>query len=317
MKAVGFTQFGGPEVLRVVELPEPQAGRGQVRIRVAAADVNPSDILIRSGFALRDHPEYPSAATTYVTGWDAAGVIDQIGEGVRDELALGMPALALVAPRRASGAHAEFVVAAQESVVRAPTGVDLTEASTLLMNALTARTFLDALDLAPGATIAVTGAAGALGGYSVELAKQAGFTVIADASAADTAVVAGFGADHVLARGPRFAERTRRIAPAGVDGMIDAALVYQDAEHAVRDGAIVATAREPVGPPSARGVRRLCFGVQNHVHRTDLLEELRDQAAAGVLTLRVAGVFELGDAADAHRLLEKGGVRGRPVLAFG
>lgn len=99
------------------------------------------------------------------------------------------------------GACAEQVVVPAESVVPAPAGADFPAASTLLMNALTARLALDAIGAPPGATVAVTGAAGAVGGYAVELAKADGLTVIADAAPRDTELVRGFGADHVVERG--------------------------------------------------------------------------------------------------------------------
>jgi NADPH2:quinone reductase len=250
-----------------------------------------------------------------VVGWDAAGVIDEAGEGVRAELAVGAEVIALLAPKLALGAQAEYVVAPAESVVRAPKGADLAAASTLLMNALTARMALEALELPPGATIAVTGAAGAVGGYAVQLAKAAGLTVIADAAPADRDLVIGLGADHVLPRGDGFVERVRELCPGGADGVVDGAVMNEAVAAAVRDGGTIATVQGFTGTAD-RAVRWRPVLVHGRRRDTATLTELRDQAEAGILTLRVAATFPVDEAAAAHRLIEAGGVRGRPVLLF-
>ncbi|MCX5059689.1 zinc-binding dehydrogenase [Streptomyces sp. NBC_00452] len=315
MKAVGFTEFGGPEVMRVLDLPEPHAGPGQVRIKVAAAAVHSSDVNARLGVVAEYSLEWFPPAEKYVVGWDAAGVIDEVGEGVRAELAAGAEVIALLVPKLALGAQAEYVVAPAESVVRAPKGAGPAAASTLLMNALTARMALDALEPAPGATVAVTGAAGAVGGYAVQLAKAAGLTVIADAAQMDRDLVIGLGADHVLPRGDQFAERVRDLCPGGADGIIDGAVMNDAVTAAVRDGGSIASVKGFTGTAD-RGVRWCPVFVHNRVRDTAALTELRDQAEAGILTLRVAATFPVDQAEATHRLFEAGGVRGRPVLLF-
>jgi NADPH2:quinone reductase len=315
VKAVGFTEFGGPEVMRVLDLPEPHAGPGQVRIKVAAAAVHPSDVNARLGVIAEYSAKVFPPAEEYVVGWDAAGVIDEIGEGVRDELAVGAEVIALLEPKLALGAQAEYVVARAESVVRAPKGADPTAASTLLMNALTARMALEALEVSPRATVAVTGAAGAVGGYAVQLAKAAGLTVIADAAETDRDLVIGLGADHVLPRGDGFAERVRDLCPSGTDGIIDGAVMNDTVTSAVRDGGSIATVQGFTGIPD-RGVRWCPVFVSTRLRDTAALTEIRDQAEAGFLTLRVAATFPVDRADEAHRLIEAGGVRGRPVLLF-
>lgn len=315
MKAVGFTEFGGPEVMRVLELPQPHAGPGQVRIKVAAAAVHPSDVNTRLGLTAQYMPDRYPPADQYVVGWDAAGVIDEVGEGVRAELAVGAEVIALLEPRLALGAQAEYVVAPAESVVRAPKEADLTAASTLLMNALTARMALDALELSPGATVAVTGAAGAVGGYAVQLAKAAGLTVIADAADKDRDLVIGLGADHVLPRGDGFAERVRELRPAGADGIVDAGVMNAAVAAGVCDSGTIVPLQGFTGA-SDRGVRWLPVFVNGRVRDTAALTELRDLAESGTLTLRVAATYPAEQAAQAQRLFEVGGVRGRPVLLF-
>ncbi|GAA4535837.1 NADP-dependent oxidoreductase [Amycolatopsis samaneae] len=312
MKAIAVTRYGGPEVLRVLDLPEPHAGPGEVRVRVRAAAVNPADVVLREGgLAARFDLDPP-----YVPGMDVAGVLDEIGEGVATPLALGDRVVAVVVPRgERRGGYAEHVVVPAASVVRAPSEVDDVAASTLLMNGLTARLAIDAPALPPGATVVVTGAAGAVGGYVVPLAKADGLRVVAVAAPADEPLVREFGADEVVARGDGLAARLREVVPGGADGVIDAALVGSSILPALRDGGAFVTVRAYDWEPE-RGITVHRVQVSDHVHRTAALERLRDQAEQGVLRLRVARTYRPEEAAEAHRAFERGGLRGRLVFTF-
>lgn len=316
MRAVGVTEFGGPEALRVLDLPEPQAGPGQVRIRVHAAAVNPTDTLIRSGYTLVHAGDRQPDAPPHVPGMDAAGVLDQIGPGVDDRLGVGQRVVALVVPYGTHGAYAERVVVPAASVVPAPAGADHAEAATLLMNATTARLAVDALAAPPGATVAVTGAAGAFGGYAVQLAGAEGLRVIADAKPDDADLVRRLGADHVVERGDGVTERLRELVPHGVAGIADGALHNARAVPAIADGGVLATVRAWNGP-AERGITVRPVQARGAATETAVLDRLARQAEAGVLTLRVARVLPPERAGEAHRLLEAGGVRGRLVLDFG
>jgi NADPH2:quinone reductase len=314
MKAIGVTEFGGPGELRVVDLPEPQAGPGEVRIRVRAAAVNPTDTGLRSGARAAQLREVPPP---HVPGMDAAGVLDQIGDGVVTDLAVGDPVMAIVVPRGSHGAYAEYIVVPAASVARAPKGASHAEAATLPMNGLTVRLALDVLNLQPGQTLAVTGAAGAVGGYAIQLGKAEGLRVIADAAPADEQLVRDLGADIVLPRGDDFPERVAAAVPGGADGLIDAALLDELVLPAVRDGGGIATVRGYRGP--AEPVRGISFHpvmVREYAREQARLDQLRRQAEAGQITLRVAGARPADQAAEAHRALEAGGVRGRLILEF-
>ncbi|TGZ11730.1 NADP-dependent oxidoreductase [Streptomyces rhizosphaericola] len=313
MRAIGLDAFGGPEVLRVLELPEPEAGEGEVRIRVHAAAVNPTDVLLRTGgHAVRMEGIEPP----YVPGMDAAGVVDQLGPGVGDRLAVGQPVVALVPfTGPGGGAYAEQIVVPAESVVPGPVGASFAEAATLLMNAATARLALDRLAVPGGGVIAVTGAAGAVGGFAVELAGADGLTVVADASARDRDLVLGLGADRVVERGPGFADRVRELYPAGVPGLVDGSMQTADLLPALADGGAMAELRGWSGP-AGRGIRVHPVMVSDVMSDTDLLGGLARLAGSGALTLRVAEVLPWREAARAHRLLEAGGLRGRLVLDF-
>src|ERR1700761_524574 len=290
MRAVGVIEWGGPDALQVVELPDPEAGPGQLRIRVHAAAVNPTDTLLRDGTRAEQLRDVPGP---HVPGMDAAGVLDP------------------------TGPSADLIVVPAESVVRAPAGASHAEAASLPMNALTVRAALDVLDLRPGQTLAVSGAAGAVGGYAVQLGQADGLRVIADASPADEKLVRALGADVVVPRGDDFGARVREVLPDGADGLIDAALLDEQAGPAVRDGGRIATVRGYEGP--ARAERDVTFHpvfVRTYAQEQGKLDRLRQQVEDGQVTLRVARAFPADQASEAHRLLEAGGTRGRLILEF-
>src|SRR5947209_11790298 len=240
MRAVGVMQFGGPEALQVVDVPEEHAGPGQVRLRVTAATVNPTDTYaVLGAYAERDPVKQPP----WEPGMDVAGVVDEVGEGVSTGIAVGDRAMGIVVPSGAHGGYRESIVLPAGSVTRAPAGASDVEASTLPMNGLTARLALDLLALRSGDVLAVTGAAGAFGGYTVQLAKADGLTVVADASEADEQLVRDLGADVVVRRGDDVATRIREHYPDGVDGLADGSVQNELVLPAVRDGARVATVR--------------------------------------------------------------------------
>ncbi|MDD2857145.1 MAG: NADP-dependent oxidoreductase [Candidatus Nanopelagicales bacterium] len=313
MRAVGVAEFGGPERLEVFEVPQPEPGPGQVRIRVHAAAVSPTDTLFRAG-AQADRMR--RTEPPFVPGMDAAGVIDAIGPDNDDRLAVGDRVVAMVLPTsRAGGAYAEQIVLPAACVVRAPAGVDLAAASTLIMNAATARLTLDALALAPGQVLAVTGAAGAYGAYVVQLAIAEGLRVIADAAPKDEALVRSLGATEIVARGDDVAAGIRALVPQGVDGLADGSIQGALVVPALADGGGMAVVRGWNGEPG-RGITVHPILVSTAAKDTAMLTRLVEQVEDGTLTLRVADVLPADQAAEAHRRLEAGGVRGRLVLDF-
>jgi NADPH2:quinone reductase len=311
MRAAGVTEFGGPDALHIVDVEPEPLGPGQVRLRVEAAAVSPTDTHARSGaYADRD----PVKTPPWVPGMDVAGVVTEVAEGV-EHLAVGDAAMGIVVPFGSYGAYREDKVLPGNSVVRAPANATTVEASTLPMNGLTARMALDRMALRPGEVLAVTGAAGAFGGYVVQLAKADGLVVVADASEADEQLVRDLGADVVVRRGDDVAERIREHFPEGVDGLADGAVQSRLVLPAVKDGGAMATVRGYRGD-GQRGVRVLPNQVARAAEDRAGLDRLRQQAEDGVLTLRVARTFPAEQAAEAHRLLEGGGIRGRLVLTF-
>ena len=313
MRGVGVMEFGGPEALEVVELPEVHAGPGEVRLRVYAATVNPTDTFVRGG--ARADALRASGPPPYIPGMDAAGVVDEVGEGTETELQVGDAAMAMVIPSGSHGAYRESIVLQADAVSRAPAGASHAEASTLPMNALTARLSLDQLALSPGQTIAVTGAAGCYGGYMVQLAKADGLRVIGDASEKDEQLVSELGADIVVPRGDDISDQIRQVLPEGVDALADGAVQNELAVGAVRDGGGFASVRGWRG----NGERDIQFHVTwvfEYDRRADLLDRLREQVEEGAVTLRVAATYPAEQAAETHRRLKQGGTRGRFVITF-
>ena len=184
------------------------------------------------------------------------------------------------------------------------------------MNGLTALRGLELLDLAPGETLAVSGGAGLLASYVIGLARERGLRVIADAKAGEEDVVRGFGADVVVARSDDFAGAVREVEPDGVAAVYDTALLNEAAFGAIRDGGGLAVVRGWAGGDAPRGIQVHPVFVREVLERTEWLEELRRLAGEGRLTLRVAGSYPPEQAAEAHRLMDAGGLRGRALIVF-
>ena len=312
MKAVGIMTHGGPEALEVLEVPDQDAGEGQIRIRNFAASVNPVDVSVRNGSMAEMQKINPPP---YVPGMDAAGVIDQIGDDVETDLKVGDSVMAMVVPNGVHGAYKEYIVLDQNAVVKAPEGTSHIQASTLPMNSLTARLSLDLLGLNKGQVLAVTGSPGAYGGFVVQLAKADGLTVIADAHDSDRSLLESLGVDIIIPRGDGFAERIRQEFPDGVDGIADGALLNDAAIEAVKDGGSFTSVRGFKGKPQ-RDIDFTATWVTAYDCKKDKLETLCEQTESGVLTLRVADSVTMENAAEAHKKLEAGGTRGRMVIEF-
>ena len=312
VRAVGVTTYGGPDALQVVEVPRQELGPTQVRVRVTAATVNPTDTYTRNGS--RSKTGTPRGAAD-VPGMDIAGVLEEIGEDAQTSLTVGDRVMGIVVPRHEHGAYREDIVLPARSIVAVPRGVDDIAASTLPMNGLTARRALDLMDLQPGEVLAVTGAAGSTGGYVVQLAKHAGLTVVADASEADEELVRSLGADQIIRRGDGVADRILELYPDGVDGLFDGAVQDAAVLPAVKTGGDVATVRWYQGD-GQRDLRVHAVSVADMAEEQEKLDELRQLAEDGVVTLRVADSYSPDDAWRAHERLEAGGTRGRLVIDF-
>jgi NADPH:quinone reductase-like Zn-dependent oxidoreductase len=302
MRAVAVTELGGPEVLKVVQLPDPTAGPGQVVVRVRAACVQPADVGARIGMLPGDPLKPP-----YQPGWDIAGDVVEVGAQVTD-LRVGDRVVGMIPwflTRGEPGGYAELVAVDAGWLVPMPDGLDYAVAATVPLNALTAHQALEMMALQEPTTMLVTGASGGVGGFAAQLAARAGHQVTAVAGRDDDEWVAGLGVARVL---PRSAD----LGAAGpVPAALDAVPVGQPAAAAVADGGVLVTTRPtaPLDPP--RGVRQQLVLV--HVDRPALRDLILD-VAEGRLRTRVAEQLPLSEAAEAHRRLEAGGTHGKLVL---
>ncbi|WAZ23307.1 NADP-dependent oxidoreductase [Streptomyces cinnabarinus] len=292
MRAAVVTTFGGPEAVELVETEVPEPGAGQIRIKVAAATLNPVDSGVRAGV-------FGGAGQRIGLGWDVAGTVDAAGTAA--DWTVGEDVVALVyGPLKPHGTHAEYVVVDADAVAKAPASADAVHAATLPLNALTAVQALDLLGVEPGQSLLVTGAAGAVGGYALQLAAHRGITATALARETDEELVRSLGA-----------ARLAGADEGGFDAVLDAAFLGEAALERVRDGGAYIGVIPHAEPASVRGVR---VGAVEVNADGGALAELSRLVDEGVLTLRVAETYALDDAAKAHARLAAGGLRGRLVL---
>jgi NADPH:quinone reductase-like Zn-dependent oxidoreductase len=312
MRSVALEAFGDHEVLSVREVPTPSPRADQVRIRVDFATVNPTDLLFRKG---AQQAALESSEGPWIPGMELAGVVDAVGADCADSgLLPGDPVVGIVNPRRSEGgAYASFVCLAPSSIAVRPAAISAPEAATLPMNGLTAIMAVEAIGLDAGDSVLVTGAAGALGGYVVQLAHAAGLVVIAHGRATDEKTLRDLGADHVVAGSEPLAEAVHRLFPDGVDALVDSAVLGGVAAAAVREGGVMVHVRPAPADADPRLAHKV-VSVSKRMGDKAALEQVVADAEKGVLTPRVAKVLAMTQAAEAHRLVEGGGLRGRIVL---
>jgi NADPH:quinone reductase len=303
MRVIEVREFGGPEVLTPGSRPDPVAGPGEVVVGIEFATVNPSDLSARSG---NTHRRVPGMPLPFVPGWDLSGTVLAVGEGARrftpGDRVIGM--IPWVPIRARVGAYGEAAAVEEPWLANVPAGADPASAATLPLSGLTAARALGMLQPDPGATLLVTGASGAVGWFATQLAVRAGCRVLALASHDDEEWVAGLGAEVL----PRKTD-LGGIGP--VDHVLDAVPIGPAVAASLRKGGIAVFTR-PAPQPPPQGVKFETVWVEPDAEG---LERLADDLAAGRLATRVAEVIPLTEACRAHALAERGGTRGKLVLA--
>lgn len=308
-KAVLYSGNGGFDMMSIGERTVRAPKAGEVRLRVIAATVNPTDILLRD-------PGQGSTPLPMTPGMDAAGVIEAVGEGV-DRLSVGDEVMAAVRPGRdEGGAQASMIVVPAASVVAKPSNATLLEAATVPMNGLTALYALDHAALSAGQVLAVTGGAGWLAYLTIVLAKQRNLKVLADAKPEDVDLVRQYGADIVIARGDDFASAAREVMPGGVDALLDTAVLGEAAFPAIRQGGRYIPVRGWRNRVDDSRIVIRPVMVPEVLERTDWLDMLRAVVEAGQIVPKVAATYPVERIADAQHAQLAGGVRGRIVLTF-
>jgi NADPH:quinone reductase-like Zn-dependent oxidoreductase len=295
MRAVQYAQFGGPEVLQVVDVPEPHPGSSQVRVSVRAVGINPVDWKLRNGAFGGDLPRG--------TGVEAAGVVDELGDGVsgisKGDQVFGP----------AASAAAEFAVMSHFAVI--PQSLDFIGAAALPVAVETATRCLDLLGLAEGQTLLINGASGAVGLAAVQCARGRGARVIGSGGARSQDRLREFGAEPVL-YGDGMAEQVRALAPQGVDRAIDMAL----------SGGVATLVELAGGPDNVVAIADYAGAQQHGVRFTgggsdsawQALDEVVALIDAGKFSLPVAHVFPMSQIGAAQQLSEDGHAGGKIVL---
>jgi NADPH:quinone reductase-like Zn-dependent oxidoreductase len=307
MKAVRFHEFGGPEVLRYEDVDRPRPAAGRVLIRVAATSFNPVDAAIRSGFLQQVFP----VALPHTPGIDVVGTLAEIGEGVAG-WSVGEAVVGFL-PMTEDGASAEFVLAPAELLTGAPTSIPLVDAAALPSASLSAwQALFEQADLKAGQRVLVNGAGGGVGGYALQLAKQAGATVIATASPRSRDAVEALGADRIV-------DYTATAVTEAISEPVEVVLNLVNAPESdlagltdlVSDGGVLVSTTSPVRDDPGRDVRSVRLFVRSDAGQLATIVERVD---SGELRVDVSERFPLSEIARVHELGEAGKFRGKVIL---
>ena len=302
MKAVRFDEYGGLDVLKVVDVPQPVPDEGQVLVRVKAAGINPGEAKIRDG---QLHSRWPSTFPSG-EGSDLAGVVAQTGPGVTGWSA-GDEVIGYT-DNRAS--HAEYVVVEAQNLTAKPAALPWEVAGSLFVAGATAYAAVRAVTLTEGDTVVVSGAAGGVGSIAVQLARLAGATVIGLASEVHHEWLTGHGVIPV-AYGDGVADRIRQVT-GKVDAFIDT--VGGDYVELALSLGVVPSRIDTIARFDA--VEKYGIKAEGNAAgaSASTLAELARLIVDGKLDVPIAGTFPLSQVQEAYRLLEKGHIRGKVVL---
>ena len=304
MKAVFIEQYGGPDVLKYGDWPDPVAGAGEVVIDVVAASVNGADWKVRVGH--HKQPKFP-----FVLGRDFSGVISAVGEGVAD-LAVG-DAVFGVCDAGQEGAYAEKIAVRAAIVAKKPDGLSHVDAAALALTGLTAMSAIeDTLKLQAGETILIQGGAGGVASFAIQLAKHIGAHVITTASAANHAYLRDIGADEIIDYNARRLHQARE--PIAMPSSIPSAATLPRRSFAVlkpggRAAFIASGAKAP--KPDRDDVKSLRPPVGRARRHLDRIAELFQSGAIRAPEIKL---YRLSEAGDAHRLSESRHFRGKLVF---
>ena len=307
-RAVIYEKFGGPEVLEVQDVPEPHAGPGEVRVRVAAVGLNPMDPAIAASpeLAARFNITVPSGFA-----YDFAGAVDEVGDGASG-FAIGERVYGGVMERAA----ADFIVVKTpfgpwEALFHTPEGLSDEVASTMAIAGGTASAALAAIELRPEDTVLIGGAAGGVGVFAVQLAKLAGATVIGTASQGTFPFLRKLGAEPVT-YGVGLADRVRALAPGGITAAIDL-FGTETVETALALGVAPERIATIAAGPTPPGGARAAWGGDAE---PDALPRIANVIAAGQITIPIAARFPIEQIQEAAALQADRHVHGKIVVTL-
>lgn len=312
MKAIRMHRTGGPAVLKLEEVEQPEPGRGELLIEVQAASVNPVDTKIRAGKFKLFQAQLPA-----IIGRDIAGIVRKLGpaaaKGEKNGFKAGDAVFGMLDYDR--GAYAEYTVASPREIAHRPKKLGEREAGSLGVAALTAwQGLFDHGRLRKGQRVLIHGGAGGVGHFAVQFAKVRGATVIATASKRDTAWVRRIGADQVIDyQNEKFEEKTGDIDL--VFDLIGGETQERSWKVLKKGGGLISTLEEP-SKAQARQHHARSMRMVVKVNRRQLGEIARLIVAKRV-RVKLAKVFPLAKARQAHEWLEKGHLRGKVELKVG
>jgi len=308
MKAICYEHFGGPEVIRLTEMPEPDYGSNDVLIDVVSASVTPGDCMLRDG-QLQDL--FP-ITFPMIPGREGAGIVRAVGANVSEFISGDR--VCFIAKRTGHGSHAERIARPVDDVVHIPDELDFNDGAALIhAGACASIALLETVKIRPGMHVLIHGGAGAIGGMAVQVASHLGARVSATCRAANSDYVLGLGADAVIAYDQTdFAELV-----CDIDVVLDlvGGDVHDRSYRVLRPGGVlVFLIAEPFED------RSLKYGVELRQamieYNKSVLEKVVALFAEGTIRPQVSRIMTLSEAVDAHRLIESGqNSRGRIVLS--
>jgi len=300
MKAVRFHEFGGPETLRFEDVERPTAGAGQVLVKVAGTSFNPVDASFRAGFLRQAVPiELP-----HIPGVDLAGTVLE-GEG----FAVGEAVIGFL-PMTENGASAEYALAPAEILAKAPTSIPLADAAAIPVGTLTAwQAIFEHAGLRAGQRILINGAGGAVGGYAIQFARQAGAHVIATASPRSIDAVRLAGANEIVDY------TTTAVSPEPVNAVLNLTRADEASMAAlvalIKPGGVLVSTGSPAKEDQDRQVKTISMYVHSDAKQ---LTEIVEQVDAGTLRLNIGARYPLAKLAHVHEQSAAGALRGKTVI---
>lgn len=313
MKAIAIHQFGGRDQLKLLELPSPTPGPNEVRIRIRAAGVNPVDYKIREGLLQSRIPhQFP-----LILGWDAAGVIDQVGSKVQNFKERDEVYAYCRKPVVQWGAYAEYICLSEEAVALKPRNCSFEEAASFPLALLTAYQVLeDVVHLQKGETILIHAAAGGVGGFAVQIAKSIGAHVLGTASGSKQDYLQRLGVDEPIDYAHAdFRKALQESYPNGVDVIFDCVggeVLEKSLDGVKKGGRIVSILSAPDPEECKKREIQPFYHFVNPSGKQ--LQTLAKWIEQGKIKTHLEKVFPLEQAATAHELLESRRVQGKVIL---
>jgi NADPH:quinone reductase-like Zn-dependent oxidoreductase len=303
MKAIEINEYGGEDLLQVVDIPKPQAGTKQIVARVIAATLNPIDIKLTSGHMRQIMPlHFP-----FVPGQDFSGVVDSVGEGVKEY----KPGDEVFGYSPSGGSYAEYIAIDADKIAPKPNRLSYIEAASLALVAQTAFEMVERANVQRGQTVLIQGAGGAVGGIAVQEAHRRGATVIATAAPSAFARLKEYGADRVIDyKTERFEDYAKN-----VDAVLDAVggEVQQRSFTVLKPGGVLIAVTQPPSEEEAKKhqVRALMFSTEA---KSENLRAIAQLADAGEIKPFIGKTYPLTEAAQAWRDARTGKVEGKLVF---